>query len=307
MGFGSSRTGAFTALVPCLPMFFSTWETYHTHTLYLGYFNGPTEGLIGACLFMIASGIWGPGIWSLPLYPYLPKYVQFLYPARGTWLAQYINPTTNVQDIWVVFILTTFLVAHVPECVGNVHRARKAKGLSTWPLILEWTPLALFTAGCTLWLGSPHSYILADNHLVLYALTMSLVFGRMTTKIILAHLTRQPFPYWTFLLFPLLAGAAISYLPEFGYETWDAEQEMWYLRGYLIFGIIAYSHWAYIVIDAICRYLKINALTIPKEKVQAARAKRAAEKQRQQKAKGLANGAVGKSKATANGTHAKSD
>ena len=29
-------------MIPCLPMFFSTWETYHTHTLYLGYFNGPT-------------------------------------------------------------------------------------------------------------------------------------------------------------------------------------------------------------------------------------------------------------------------
>ena len=42
MGLGPSKTGAFTAMVPCLPMFFSTWETYHTHTLYLGYFNGPT-------------------------------------------------------------------------------------------------------------------------------------------------------------------------------------------------------------------------------------------------------------------------
>jgi len=42
MGYGPTRTGAFTALIPCLPMFFSTWETYHTHTLYLGYFNGPT-------------------------------------------------------------------------------------------------------------------------------------------------------------------------------------------------------------------------------------------------------------------------
>ena len=42
MGLGHTRLGAFTALVPCLPMFFSTWETYHTHTLYLGYFNGPT-------------------------------------------------------------------------------------------------------------------------------------------------------------------------------------------------------------------------------------------------------------------------
>lgn len=42
MGLGSTPKGVFTALIPCLPMFFSTWETYHTHTLYLGYFNGPT-------------------------------------------------------------------------------------------------------------------------------------------------------------------------------------------------------------------------------------------------------------------------
>lgn len=42
MGLGSTPIGLFTALTPCIPMFFSTWETYHTHTLYLGYFNGPT-------------------------------------------------------------------------------------------------------------------------------------------------------------------------------------------------------------------------------------------------------------------------
>ena len=42
MGLGPTPKGVFTALVPCLPMFLSTWETYHTHTLYLGYFNGPT-------------------------------------------------------------------------------------------------------------------------------------------------------------------------------------------------------------------------------------------------------------------------
>jgi ethanolaminephosphotransferase len=42
LGFGATPLGAFTALIPTLAMFFSTWETYHTHTLYLGYFNGPT-------------------------------------------------------------------------------------------------------------------------------------------------------------------------------------------------------------------------------------------------------------------------
>ena len=42
MGLGASNTAAFTCLIPTVPMFFSTWETYHTHVLYLGYINGPT-------------------------------------------------------------------------------------------------------------------------------------------------------------------------------------------------------------------------------------------------------------------------
>jgi hypothetical protein len=46
VGYGSTKIGAFTALIPVLPMFFSTWETYHTHTLYLGYFNGPTGAFL---------------------------------------------------------------------------------------------------------------------------------------------------------------------------------------------------------------------------------------------------------------------
>src|SRR3954469_19523991 len=67
IGLGPTKTGAFTALVPCLPMFFSTWETYHTHPLYLGYFNGPTEGLIIATALMVASGYFGPAIWTHPV------------------------------------------------------------------------------------------------------------------------------------------------------------------------------------------------------------------------------------------------
>lgn len=36
------------------------------------------------------------------------------------------------------------------------------------------------------WLAAPASTLLTENHLMLFALTTSLVFGRMTTKIILA-------------------------------------------------------------------------------------------------------------------------
>lgn len=137
------------------------------------------------------------------------------------------------------------------------------------PLIYEWTPMVVFVASTMAWLGSPHSHLLEDNHLVLYCLTMSLVFGRMTTKIILAHLTRQPFPYWTVMLVPMIGGALLvnhPYLtiPGTSFGPVSAKFELWYLRAYFVFAAVVYGRWAHLVITSICDYLGINCLTIPK-------------------------------------------
>ncbi|KAF2635321.1 ethanolaminephosphotransferase 1 [Massarina eburnea CBS 473.64] len=258
VGYGTTQIGAFTALVPVLPMFFSTWETYHTHTLYLGYFNGPTEGLIIACTFMCMSGYFGPQIWSTPLVEYLPAYKEYL-------------GDMSFREIWVPMILFTFFAAHLPACIVNVARARRAKNLPILPLFLEWTPLIIFCVSTMAWLGSPYSFILKDNHLVLYCLTMSLVFGRMTTKIILAHLTRQPFPYWTIMLAPMIGGAALVNHPYFTitgttFGPISANFELWYLRSYFVFAAIVYGKWAHLVITSICDFLGINCLTIPTKK-----------------------------------------
>lgn len=59
MGLGSTYVGAFCTLLPTLPMFFSSWEQYHTKTLYLGYFNGPTEGILLGCYIMLLSARYG--------------------------------------------------------------------------------------------------------------------------------------------------------------------------------------------------------------------------------------------------------
>ncbi len=99
----------------------------------------------------------------------------------------------------------------------NVYQARKRQNLPFLPVILEWTPIIIFSVSCVAWLGSPHTTLLEENHLVLFCLTLSFVFGRMTTKIILAHLTKQPFPYWTTLLIPLASGALlVNILPMMG-------------------------------------------------------------------------------------------
>ncbi|EEP76698.1 conserved hypothetical protein [Uncinocarpus reesii 1704] len=248
MGQGSSKIGAFTALIPCLPMFFSTWETYHTHTLYLGYFNGPTEGLIIGTLIMVAAGFYGPEIYSSSLSD------RFGY--------REIFGDYTFLDLWVVVLLVSFSIAHLPACVYNVVRSRKRKDLPIFPVFLEWTPIVVSSVSTIAWLYSPHSTLLKENHLVLFAVTLSFVFGRMTTKIILAHLTRQPFPFWTTLMTPLLGGAVLGNLPRLGLPMVNKNFELWYLRAYLVFAFVTYMQWAFFVINRITTFLGINCLTI---------------------------------------------
>ncbi|KAL3479027.1 CDP-alcohol phosphatidyltransferase-domain-containing protein [Aspergillus californicus] len=252
MGLGSTQLGAWTALVPCLAMYFSTWETYHTHTLYLGYFNGPTEGLIIAIAIMIASGWYGPQIWAQPI-------VKFLnFPG--------IFGNNSIKDLWIPILLGSFFLGHLPGCVFNVISARRSQNLPVAPIFKEWIPMVIFT-GCNMaWLFSPYSSLLSGNRLVLYCWTMSFVFGRMTTKIILAHLLRQPFPHWTVLQTPLIGGAILANLPFLGFPSLSASLEVFYLRAYFLFAFIAYMYWAVLVINRITTFLGINCLTIRRDR-----------------------------------------
>lgn len=258
MALGTSKSGVFTALCPCLPMFFSTWETYHTHTLYLGYINGPTEGLLIACSLMAISGIYGPGIWTERIVDIVGKKYLFGY--------DHLVGDHSIRDIWILIIVCSLLFGHMPFCVLNVVKARRRNKLPVLPVFLEWIPMAVYTFSIGAWLYSPYSTLMRENHLVLFCLTMSLVFGRMTTKMILAHLTRQPFPYWTVMLVPLVGGAIIGNLPRFGLPAISAELEHYYLWGYFMFAFVVYFRWAYLVTTSICNFLGINCLTIPYEK-----------------------------------------
>lgn len=258
VGYGRSHSAVFVALVPCLPMFFSTWETYHTHTLYLGFVNGPTEGLILACSVMFAAGYYGPIIYS--------------YPLGETFLSAYlIGPLAffrvySFQDIFVPVIMLSLIFTQMPSCVHHVVQARRRNNLPIIPVFLEWTPMFVFTTSVAAWIFSPYSTLITDNHLVLFCITLSFVFGRMTTKIILAHLTRQPFPYWTVMLWPLIGGAVLSNLPYLGFSPISASSELLYLRCSLAFAVVVYFRWAFLVIDSICAFLGINCLTIPYDK-----------------------------------------
>ena len=201
---------------------------------------------------MLISAYCGPQVWKTPINTTLDL------PSA---LEAYGDLTP--RDLWVPVILLAFFVAHLPSCVVNVVKARRAKELPIAPVFLEWIPMLIYVMSLGAWVFSPYSILRRDNHLVLFCLTQSFVFGRMTTKIILAHLTRQPFPYWTVLIAPLIGGAIAVNTPRIGLSGLSAQAELYCLYAYFVFAVVVYFRWALLVINSICTYLDINCLTIP--------------------------------------------
>lgn len=197
---------------------------------------------------MAVSGYFGPSIWHEPL--------------AATIGYSNLFKDYSLLDIWIPMLVILLTAGHIPACVYNVTKARRARNLPLAPVFLEWTPFFVFALATGSWLYSPHSTLMRENRLMLFCLTMSFVFGRMTTKIILAHLTRQPFPYWTVMLVPLIGGSVLGNLPLLGIKAVSVSVELWYLRAYFVFAMIAYFRWAVLVINSICAYLDINCLTI---------------------------------------------
>jgi ethanolaminephosphotransferase len=100
-GFGSTPLGLFIVIVPCAPMFFSSWEQYHTKILYLGYFNGPCEGIIIACTIMSLAAIYGPQF-----------YHQRAFDVVGWPLT---DESIMMYDLFIAMCLSALFFIHLPS------------------------------------------------------------------------------------------------------------------------------------------------------------------------------------------------
>ncbi|KAJ1951670.1 hypothetical protein EC988_003980 [Linderina pennispora] len=228
--------------------FLSTWEEYHTGVLYLGYINGPTEVLTFAVFACFASGIWGPGIWHVSAATGIPI-LGSLFPA--TW---------EVMDAALFVTVLAAVFGHYGVCCWNVYKACKEQNRSfaaTLPQLLQYVAYA---TSCYVWLTTSVS-IFHSNHLVLFLITSGIVFGRIVSKIILAHLTEMPFPSYTVQMVPLVVGAALSF-----FGLFSATTELLFLVISFLFVTVAYFHWALVVIERFCEFLGINCLTIAPRK-----------------------------------------
>jgi len=256
-GIGHTYNSAVLFLLTVIPFFFSTWEEYHTGILYLGYCNGPTEGLLLGCILQLTSAIAGPEWWTQDLRDVFGKSVPSLIPEEWT-----------ASDIFIFAMAVSVFTLHVPASIYNVYEVCKRRGTSFLSTLPQLFSLAIYTLCVYFWLVSPHSYILEDQHLILFELTLGIVFGRVATKIILAHVTKMRYPMYTVLLLPLFGGAVLTNIPvlfDTG-EILSRKAEYIYLWVYFGYALVAYLHWANLVINRFCSHLKIRCFRIPYKK-----------------------------------------
>ncbi|KAH8914699.1 hypothetical protein BT69DRAFT_1326047 [Atractiella rhizophila] len=249
---GHSGASVFLLLIGCWPMCLSTWEEYHTGILFLGFINGPTEGLLIAMATQLVSAIHGPEFWR-----------QTAWDTLGQ--LPWTNAATSMLDVYLAFVLLCFVGFHAPACFINVYRSippNDSRRRVVMFSVFELTPMVLLTALFSAWCFGKYSIIMQDKWLVPMALILTFSFGKINSKVILAQLTRGGFPYSLNVLLPFLIGATLANYPSLGLPALPHSVEKWYIC-YLLFSAFAsYSVQAWRTIDAFCKTLNINALTV---------------------------------------------
>jgi ethanolaminephosphotransferase len=250
LGLGFGNRALVIMFMSCWAFFLPTWEEYHTGILYLGYINGPTEGLLSVITTILVSAVFGPAVWFTQV---------SLFGVYSVYLV----------DLTLAAFVALFLLYYVPSCLWTVKAECARKGTSFLSALFQLFPMALGTLCVALWLSSPFSIVQSRNF-VLFFSTIGIVFGKMATKIIYAHVAKCPFPLYTGMMLPLVFGSVLMALAPFVLPEKFAQDcgtaETTFLWTYLSMCIIGYSNWIYHTIHSICLHCDIYCFKIkPKE------------------------------------------
>ncbi|KIJ50504.1 hypothetical protein M422DRAFT_27176 [Sphaerobolus stellatus SS14] len=264
LGLGHSVQGLFIVMIGIWAMWTSTWEEYHTGVLYLGYVNGPNEGILIACCVHLITGFLGPGVWRQSLTALFPQLSVI------SQLSMILN--ASLIDAFLIFVLLAFVVCHLPVCIYNVHRAQKEKKTFTLGhALLQNIPFLIYNFLVISWVLSPFSNILSENgsrgHLAEFALLITSTFAKLVPRLILARLTKSPFPWFNLGAFgPLILGSLLVNAPRLGLQIDNlATIEEWYLHLAVIWATFDFILWFWMLCQKFCETLGIGCLTIKKK------------------------------------------
>ncbi|KAI9496956.1 CDP-alcohol phosphatidyltransferase-domain-containing protein [Zychaea mexicana] len=244
--------------------YLSTWEEYHTGVLFLGYFNGPTEGVLMLVGVHLISGCFGPAFWTLRVSELL-----------GPVLSWEDHPLTRIVgglqlNHVLIVIGAVVMVLNIVAGLVNVIAVKITPTEFSHPdrsirkALFGLFPFIYMVAATYTWLRLWPSIV--NEHLALFIPLVGLLFGHQVGLMITSHVAKLDFPYWNSTVNVLLtAGCVLAYL-DVSLESPLAISQSAALKSFLIAAGIQYGSFVMGVINEICKYLNIGCLTVRKLK-----------------------------------------
>jgi len=198
-----------------LNFYASTWEEYHTGTLYLSAFSGPVEGILMIVLIYLITALHPlhQRFWDTPIVSFIPA-------GYGTQAAQMLDKALGLPQQYALAELpinVAFMIFGAFGTVGNminsyynVIAARHRAGKAIIPPLFGLLPFGVHTAILVAWLHSSIRggvELVHDARLLPFLLYWGMAAAYQVSQLILAHVTKSPFPYWNGMMIYSLFGA----------------------------------------------------------------------------------------------------
>lgn len=169
----------------------STWETYHTHTLFLSCFSGPVEGMILLVFCYALSGFIGPDIWLAHLFDLDLSSLGF---GLSTYAIDVSHLIIGFGFIGIYFNVAAATANVAKKYFTNVRLSRETAEQEVANAKEGLLPFAAYYVFLSFFLWSFPDVASTYCYPLIFSTgsTMAFCVGR----IILAHLTLQDFPFF---------------------------------------------------------------------------------------------------------------
>ncbi|EST06348.1 CDP-alcohol phosphatidyltransferase [Kalmanozyma brasiliensis GHG001] len=245
------------SLVATLANFYlTTWEEFHTGTLFLSAFSGPVEGILMIVgIYAVTGLVGGPLFWDRGI-------------LNVTGLAKIDAVKDNLgrfnlplNDAFLAFACVGLLF-NIAGSYSNVVAARKSRNQSTLTPLLGLTPLIAQITANIFWIRANRSFILADPRALLPFLSYwGITFAYNVGLLIVAHVTKAPFPYWNIGILWSVVFAIDANLPTSYLQT-DPETQLKVIYASLAFAAVLYVHFCHNVITTITEELGMACFVV---------------------------------------------
>ncbi|GAA6051633.1 hypothetical protein JCM3770_001203 [Rhodotorula araucariae] len=240
--------------------YLTTWEEYHTGTLFLSAFSGPVEGILLVVAVFVVTGFKGPEFWDTGIFTLLG-----IDAAANPILSALPFHVKNLplNDCFLLFSAVG-LFFNIVSATHNVYLSLPAKSRNLATLVrsvTRLTPWVVHTAAMVSWLHAREDLLLRTTLFFPFALFWGISFAHHVQLLILAHLTKSPFPAaWKHPLLILSVLGAVD--ARLGLVQTSHERVKHVVLACLALAIVVYGHFVWEVIGDICAFYDINCLTI---------------------------------------------